>query len=80
MGGGSEQVPHCTSSYLNPLWPSFYHKLFVSLLTPIHRKDPYGFTLEECVLGWQKQASMASAVLLRLLHGPRIRTVNHHSL
>lgn len=58
----------------------FPHKPFVSLLTPVLRKDPYRFTLEECVLGWKRQASVASAVLLHLLHGPRIRTVNHHSL
>lgn len=40
------------------------------------RKDPrHGFTFKKCVLGWQNQASMASAVLFGLLRGPRVLTV-----
>lgn len=66
---------------MNSLCPSFFffflnHKLFVFLLTPILRKDPYhGFTLKERVLGWRNQASMANAILLCLFHGSRIITV-----
>lgn len=48
----------------------------VFLLMAVLRKEPYyTFTLKGCVLGRQNKASMGHAVLLDLLHDPRIITV-----
>lgn len=61
---------------LSAFSPPFLLPQTVFLLMAVLRKEPYyAFTLKGCVLGRQNKASMGHAVLLDLLHDPRIITV-----